>query len=678
MSQPSNSELLGHIEELRALVAALTLRVRVLENQDSESTGSFELTGPAVASAASSQAVDPADHGARAALARQIGAFVKKALAGDSRGSSGRDRLRLSSRYYLVFASFDGERYNPPRLCDNFGEVIDRLLVPAGGIARSHYELVNLVLPAKGDSVGPVSVNLIAISEVADSKLLVAAPFEAWSKTASERILPKGALQRAILLEVSAALSEDPEAVLEESTVKVWVGLLEAKLVKKLQAGPDLLPTCDIYEHTEGGGMLIPHGPSLGEVVEDHFTFHSATSAAGGIEPDAALEQRLAGLEQSIGQIRDAVLGQAGGLAPIPPTAVVGRPKAKSALAEHPHLDPEVLASARQAGVSEDQIATLASLLKKNNRMQDGAPGVRPGRRGVLSETEDEEEDIDGEPLTMQDQLALCAQGADPAVNQAVVQLTKLVGNLSKQSRSKKDLNAILDSAEGSSDSSASTSSSRSKAAAYKRLKDALTDSPKLIVKALEEAIEEDYVQLRLGPGQRAQEVSTRGWVEYRSRIQYYQNTIRFAWILSGIHNAMRASKWDEARARVLLGLAAIDQSSLDGGSWMLSQEMLLEPAPPFASFVGRRLPDPAEQAVTRIIDDRWADVLLWRLKEKDSFIETRKRLQQARPAGGGKGGDQNNSTTNNPPENKPKKNPKGKAKGDKATPEKEPPTNTA
>ena len=49
------------------------------------------------------------------------------------------------------------------------------------------------------------------------------------------------------------------------------------------------------------------------------------------------------------------------------------------------------------------------------------------------------------------------------------------------------------------------------------------------------------------------------------------------------------------------------------------------------SSFVGRRLPEPWEQPVTRLIDDRWAEILMWRLKDRDSFVEARKRLQAAR-----------------------------------------------
>lgn len=63
------------------------------------------------------------DHEARARLARDCGAFLRRALQGDFRGSSGRDRLKLGSNYYLICADFEGGECNPPLLCDRFAEV---------------------------------------------------------------------------------------------------------------------------------------------------------------------------------------------------------------------------------------------------------------------------------------------------------------------------------------------------------------------------------------------------------------------------------------------------------------------------------------------------------------------------------------------------------------------------
>ncbi len=59
----------------------------------------------------------------RLELARSCGKFLRRALAGDFRGSSGRDRLRVSSQIYVVAADYLGQAYNPPRVYSSFGEV---------------------------------------------------------------------------------------------------------------------------------------------------------------------------------------------------------------------------------------------------------------------------------------------------------------------------------------------------------------------------------------------------------------------------------------------------------------------------------------------------------------------------------------------------------------------------
>ena len=256
--------------------------------------------------------------------------------------------------------------------------------------------------------------------------------------------------------------------------------------------------------------------------------------------------------------------------------------------------------------------------------------GARKKKASVLSETEDEEEE-EAEEIP---DAGVGGSAEQPLMEKAVAQLTKIVGSLSKPKRGQKELDTVLDAAqEGvSGDASSSQSSSRSKAAAYKRLRKALTDHPSLLCQAIEEAMEEDFAQLRSAPGSSTRAVSTRGWIEHRSRLQYYQNSIRFAWILGGIHDALREGREQEARCRALLGLIGLDQASLDGGSWALSQEVLLEAPPPFSSFIGRKLPEPWEQATSKLLDDRWAEVLMWRLRDRDQFVEARRRLQSGKP----------------------------------------------
>ena len=67
--------------------------------------------------------VQKEDVGARLALAKACGAFLKRALEGDFRGGSGRDKLRLGSRVYLVVADYSGQRFDPPKVFFDFGSV---------------------------------------------------------------------------------------------------------------------------------------------------------------------------------------------------------------------------------------------------------------------------------------------------------------------------------------------------------------------------------------------------------------------------------------------------------------------------------------------------------------------------------------------------------------------------
>lgn len=65
--------------------------------------------------------VDKSDQTGRRALAREIGRFLRR--AGDHRGSSGWDRLKLANRCYLVVADFTGRVLPTPLFADNFQEV---------------------------------------------------------------------------------------------------------------------------------------------------------------------------------------------------------------------------------------------------------------------------------------------------------------------------------------------------------------------------------------------------------------------------------------------------------------------------------------------------------------------------------------------------------------------------
>lgn len=56
----------------------------------------------------------------REEIADSIGLWARRALAGENRGTSGRDQNPLQSRLWIVFRSNEGECYNPPLVYKNW------------------------------------------------------------------------------------------------------------------------------------------------------------------------------------------------------------------------------------------------------------------------------------------------------------------------------------------------------------------------------------------------------------------------------------------------------------------------------------------------------------------------------------------------------------------------------
>ena len=57
----------------------------------------------------------------REAICEEIGLFIARCLAGEHRGSSGRDRNPLQSKYWLVARGFGGEVFHPVRVFRAWG-----------------------------------------------------------------------------------------------------------------------------------------------------------------------------------------------------------------------------------------------------------------------------------------------------------------------------------------------------------------------------------------------------------------------------------------------------------------------------------------------------------------------------------------------------------------------------
>lgn len=136
---------MSSVEDLQAALAELRLEVGQLRNQLSSvqerlSTLEGRTPGEAEDSASSVSGFEfldlPSESGYRVSAereeaSRQIGRWVRRALRGQSRGLSGRERITQSSRLYLVFKDFDLQVHDPPLVFHRWGDC--REVVARGG-----------------------------------------------------------------------------------------------------------------------------------------------------------------------------------------------------------------------------------------------------------------------------------------------------------------------------------------------------------------------------------------------------------------------------------------------------------------------------------------------------------------------------------------------------------------
>ena len=134
------------LESLAKELAALRLensglreRVRDLEGDKAGSECSFllveeEASGSAGGFPSGSGAVPSREE--RLQVAREIGGFFKRALAGDHRRSSGRDKVPLPSVIYVVLRNFEGQAFTTPQIFTEF-RAVSRLCKRGSGCGES-------------------------------------------------------------------------------------------------------------------------------------------------------------------------------------------------------------------------------------------------------------------------------------------------------------------------------------------------------------------------------------------------------------------------------------------------------------------------------------------------------------------------------------------------------------
>lgn len=550
----------------------------------------------------------------------------------------------------------------------SFAELAAEAVVQPGEV-QSAYSLGIFEAVAEGQP----SVSVIVVV-AQNSKVLVAVPKTAWDKKASKRNLPSGFIDRAIPVNILGCTFEERDTVHEGLTVDVWLGFLKETFWKDILFVDDRSSDLD-FTGKPTGASRFPFAAGLEAAAKDKYNFPGDVV---GVDPSRvqALEVQFASIQSSLQELlavqRDQQMSGAGFASPMedaPPGLEKMAPSVRRTVTgatakamhrkkepvnpavdihQYPGLEPSAVHAALQAGIPAAQLEAMSKLLRDGSGRLEDYPRAA-GEHDVRGSSSDE---MDGPEANEMPNTG------DPMVD-AVTALTKIMGQLTKTKKSKKDsLEEVLDLARGSASGSVEGSSAGSgkHAAARNALLKTFRENPRKIWESIEGNMAQDFLLQNMKPNVSggALPFSARGWAEHRSRIQGYVRTVRWVWGIAGVLDSIRDGQIDSARARCCIMLAQAEQESLDAGSFLLAQEFAMEPPAPVSSFQAHIVPDPVEMATTRLIDQRWIEAFADRLKQVDAYIETKKKLSNRSkapaPPPGAKGG---------------KKGDKGKGKGD-------------
>ena len=96
------------------------------------------------------------------------------------------------------------------------------------------------------------------------------------------------------------------------------------------------------------------------------------------------------------------------------------------------------------------------------------------------------------------------------------------------------------------------------------------------------------------------------------------------------------AGRVSEAKARLALMLAQLVQVACNRGLWLIASEVSLEATgPPFSAFARRTAPEQNEVPFSKLLDPRWVEAFVARVKEQEEYVERRDRLGKRKPPSG-------------------------------------------
>lgn len=542
-------------------------------------------------------------------------------------------------------------------------------LVCDGAHYDLHYEIGQIPLKDQTDCCAIIAVGII------DDKVLVCVPVEAWTRKVSSRLLPSKALQRPICCSITACGLEDRELFEEPISIRVWFGMLSSDLEDLVVFDRDDEPQVD-FKSSQTSDRVVPFAEALGEVAVERFTYHSAESGGNQEPPPAAAQEvsRLDKMEETIKSIQESLSalvahqlprGPSGAAQPdlaakpgpsiLKPTPNIGPPPGLGGGVKFRGLDKTVVQSALASGIPEKHLEEMSQLLAKHPRRMEDMP-----RTKTTLKVDDLDESAEEEEAQAAADVDTALDGGSNPMETAILQLTKVCTALAAPQTKKgtAQVEALLDgtgldrTAEGS-----GSGSSRRNSVALRALQRCLTEHPEYVYQTIEKALAADFQGRAPRPGEPLGGGTVRGWLESRSRITNFQPHVRWAWAAGAIWDCLCRGDIAQARARAALLVAAADQTSIDGGSWVMSGVALLEPPPPFQSFQQHSAPGPQELQHSALLDQRWVELFLSHIKEMDTFQETKRKFAR----GGSSRGEKDKE---DPPKPTPKVKVKAKGKG--------------
>ena len=484
-------------------------------------------------------------------------------------------------------------------------------------------------------------ISVIFIAEV-ERKVLAALPLNAWNSRREFRQLAANCFTKAALLEVAVCPMEDRAHPDSEITMRVWVGFLSSTVVQSVVWSSEEEPA-EVSFDLDGSLDYLPYSHALTEACQDHFSFQTPMEEIPSAEPVpedvglGVLSSRVTSLESQLSQVAsgvEALLREvkprsqpspkarvhfAQSHATISPSVQPSEPRA------FPGLDPGVVSAALQAGIGEEALTEMQTLLSKTGKMgKTREPALRqPLAASALSETEEEAEESG---------LAGSGSSQDP-MTAAVSRLTQIVSVLAqnKKPSSSNRVEAALDGVSHAQEIGGYGSGKRA-AAARRALRSALVEHPGDLSAVIERHMWEDLSSQTLTPGSPVASLSARAWTEHRSKIGAYKSIAHAAWGVSGALDALFRNDVPSARARLCLLLLQLDQCAVDRGGWQLAAELSLEAPPPFSVLSQHQPPNTAdgELPYSRLLDARWAEIALSHLRDTEEYLTKRRGLNKS------------------------------------------------